>query len=171
MTATCIFCEIAGGRAPAHVVAEWDDAIAFTPCSGGATTGHLVVISRTHVADVGADPAVTGAVMARAAELAARLDAANVITSKGQNATQSVFHLHVHVIPRAAGDGLPLPWTPQQQAVARKAAIEAEAARPRWTFGEVPANLRLVCAREPIPAGPSVFLAGPTPDRAVPVPS
>ncbi|MET8048262.1 nucleoside 2-deoxyribosyltransferase domain-containing protein [Streptosporangium sp. NPDC005286] len=171
MTAKCIFCEIAGGRASARVVAEWDDAIAFTPRSGGATTGHVIVIPRRHVTDVGVDPAVTGAVMARAAELAARMDAANVITSKGVSATQTVFHLHVHVVPRRPGDGLPLPWTPQHEAAARKAAAEAAAAQPHWTLGAVPANIRLVCAREPIPGSPTVFLAGPTPDEAVPVPS
>ncbi|WP_440072291.1 HIT domain-containing protein [Streptosporangium sp. OZ121] len=171
MTAECTFCEIATGRAPARIVADWDDAIAFTPRSGGATAGHVVVIPRTHVADVGVDPAVTGAVMTRAAELAAGMDDVNVITSKGAAATQTVFHLHVHVVPRRQGDELPLPWTPQHEAAARKAAAEAAAAQPHWTLGEVPANIRLVCAREPIPAGPSVFLAGPTPDKATPVPS
>ena len=54
--------------------------------------------------------------MRRAAELMAERPAANLITSKGREATQSVFHLHVHVVPRAAGDGLPLPWTPQHTA-------------------------------------------------------
>ncbi|MGJ6969756.1 nucleoside 2-deoxyribosyltransferase domain-containing protein [Streptosporangium sp. G11] len=171
MTAECIFCEIAGGRASARVIAEWDDAIAFAPRSGGVTAGHVIVVPRRHVADVGVDPTVTGAVMARAAELAARMDAVNVITSKGVSATQTVFHLHVHVVPRRPGDGLPLPWTPQHEAAARTAAAEADMAAPHWTLGEVPANIRLVCAREPLPAGPSVFLAGPTPDQAVPVPS
>lgn len=41
-------------------------------------------------------------------------EAANLITSRGGAATQTVFHLHVHVVPREAGDGLALPWTPQQ---------------------------------------------------------
>jgi len=58
----------------------------------------------------------TATVMRRAAELMAELPAANIITSKGREATQSVFHLHVHVVPRQADDDLPLPWTPQQPA-------------------------------------------------------
>ncbi|MCL6299515.1 HIT family protein [Streptomyces kronopolitis] len=78
--------------------------------------GHVVVLPRVHVEDAGTDPEVTGAVMRRIAELMAEHPAANLITSKGEAATQSVFHLHVHVVPRQAGDGLPLPWTPQHAA-------------------------------------------------------
>lgn len=54
--------------------------------------------------------------MRRAAELMAEHPDANIITSKGSLATQTVFHLHVHLVPRAAGDGLPLPWTPRRAA-------------------------------------------------------
>ncbi|RLU82089.1 HIT family protein [Streptomyces griseocarneus] len=112
----CAFCAVAAGTAPAEVVREWPDALAIRPRSGGVNPGHLLVIPRTHVADVGTDPAVSAAAMARAAELAAVLPAANVITSKGTEATQTVFHLHIHVVPRADGDGLPLPWTLQHTA-------------------------------------------------------
>jgi histidine triad (HIT) family protein len=51
---------------------------------------------------------VTAAVMRRAAELAT--PPCNIITSAGTEATQTVFHLHVHIVPREAGDGLELPW-------------------------------------------------------------
>lgn len=57
---------------------------------------------------------MTAAVMRRAAELMAEHRAANLITSKGPEATQTVHHLHV--VPRQADDGLPLPWTPQRTA-------------------------------------------------------
>ncbi|OPC76883.1 hypothetical protein B4N89_44970 [Embleya scabrispora] len=100
---------------------EWPDALAIRPCSGGVTEGHILVLSRDHVADAGTDPEVTALVMRRAAELLAELPAGNLLTSKGRAATQSVFHLHVHVVPRRTGDGLPLPWTPQQ--TARAAAL------------------------------------------------
>jgi histidine triad (HIT) family protein len=109
----CEFCQIAAGVAPADVVREWPDAVAIRPRSGGVVAGHVLVLPRVHVADVGTDPVVTGAVMHRAAELAAEVPAANVITSRGTAATQSVFHLHVHVVPRVDGDGLVLPWTTQ----------------------------------------------------------
>lgn len=110
----CPFCAITAGTAPANIVRAWHDALAIRPRGGGVNDSHVLVIPMVHVADAGEDPAVTAAVMARAAELMAERPAANIITSKGRDATQSVFHLHVHVITRTAGDGLPLPWTPQQ---------------------------------------------------------
>ena len=115
----CVFCAIAAGTAVATVVAEWPDALAILPRADkqgcrGCTDGHAMVIPRVHVADFTTDPAVTGAVMVRAAQLAARDDqfaACNLITSRGALATQSVFHLHVHLVPRRENDGLALPWT------------------------------------------------------------
>jgi len=111
----CVFCAIVQGRAPAAVIREWGDTVAIRP-RGGVNPGHILVIPRTHVADVGERPEVSAQTMARAAELVAEMPAANVITSKGAEATQSVFHLHLHVVPRRAADGLRLPWTLQQLA-------------------------------------------------------
>ncbi|MGW4805835.1 HIT family protein [Kitasatospora sp. NPDC004272] len=112
----CPFCALADGTTPAQLVRAWPDAIAIRPRSGGVNDGHLLVIPREHVADAGTDPDVTATVMRRAAELLAEHPAANLITSKGADATQTVFHLHVHLVPRRADDGLPLPWTPQHAA-------------------------------------------------------
>lgn len=111
--ANCAFCGIVSGRLPAVVVREWVDAVAIRPRSGGVNAGHVLVIPRVHVADAGTDPVVTAAVMARAAELLAEQPAANLITSRGAAATQTVFHAHVHVVPRVVGDGLALPWAPR----------------------------------------------------------
>lgn len=111
----CVFCSIIAGTAPATVVREWSDAIAIRPRSGGVHPGHVLVLPRVHVQDAGENTEVTAVVMRRAAELMAAHPAANIITSKGSAATQTVFHLHVHVVPRAAGDDLPLPWKPQQK--------------------------------------------------------
>lgn len=110
--APCPFCEIVAGLAPAAVVAEWPGVIAIRP-RHPVVPGHVLVIPRVHVADAGTDPAVSAIAMSAAAELAARLDSANVITSKGRAATQTVRHLHLHVVPRRAGDGLHLPWAPR----------------------------------------------------------
>ncbi|MGO4634948.1 HIT family protein [Streptomyces sp. 2RAF24] len=121
---TCIFCAIAAREAPAVIVREWPDALAVRPRSGGVHPEHVFVLPRVHVEDAGADPEVTAAVIRRAAELMAEHPAANLITSKGSAATQSVFHLHVHVVPRQEDDGLPLPWTPQH--TARAAAQNGE---------------------------------------------
>lgn len=113
MSAGCTFCAIVAGELPATVVREWDDAVAILPRRGGCTDGHVLVIPRVHVADAGVDPAVTAQTMVCAAELMAEHPAANLITSRGTEATQTVFHLHVHVVPRVEGDGLALPWTGQ----------------------------------------------------------
>ena len=104
--ADCPFCRIIeagyyGDRTP--------DAVAFEPLDP-VTPGHLLVVSRRHIPDAGCDPAVTAATMHLAAMIAGQLDSANIITSLGAAATQTVFHLHIHVVPRRPGDGLVLPW-------------------------------------------------------------
>ena len=104
----CVFCSIIAGNAPANIVAEWDDAIAFVPLNPVAD-GHILVVPRTHVADVLENPEITAQTMKRASEFAKA--PCNLITSVGVVATQSIFHLHIHIIPRVEGDGLLLPWS------------------------------------------------------------
>ncbi|GAB3214293.1 RapZ C-terminal domain-containing protein [Marinactinospora thermotolerans] len=106
----CPFCRIVAGTAPAVVVRRWDDVIAIRPRSGGVHPGHVLVIPHAHVADAGVDPAITALTMAAAADMVAEQPAANVITSKGEAASQTVHHLHAHIVPRVEGDGLALPW-------------------------------------------------------------
>ena len=114
----CIFCKIVAGELPATVVHEDDRTVAFLDISP-ATRGHLLVIPRTHAADVFAiDPedlaavARTGQLLAR--RLKERFGAAgvNLLNSSGSAAWQTVFHFHLHVIPRYEDDPLRLPWTP-----------------------------------------------------------
>ncbi|MEV5204932.1 HIT family protein [Streptomyces sp. NPDC053720] len=111
----CTFCLIADGQAPAVVVRRWEDRgiLAILPLNP-VTDGHVLVLPAAHVEDAGADQDLAARTMACASELLADHDAGNIITSKGEAATQSVGHLHLHVIPRRRGDDLPLPWTPQQ---------------------------------------------------------
>lgn len=106
---TCVFCEIVAGRAPATVVRQWPDSVAIVPLDP-VVEGHLLVIPRQHVADVAEDPNVSALTMRAASVLAGEAGDCNVITSKGRPATQSVFHLHLHVVPRRDNDGLALPW-------------------------------------------------------------
>lgn len=110
MSAPCVFCEIVARRAPAKVASEWSDALAIVPL-GPVIPGHLLIIPKTHVIDAAADPAVTAQVMRRAAWYA-RISGRpfNLITSAGREATQSIDHLHVHYVPRAADDLLMVPW-------------------------------------------------------------
>lgn len=104
----CPFCKIVAGLAPATIVHEWEDALAIVPL-GPVVPGHTLVIPKAHVADFMADPDVTAATFRRAAELGS--GDSNLITSSGVAATQSVFHLHVHLVPRTKDDGLALPWS------------------------------------------------------------
>jgi histidine triad (HIT) family protein len=107
----CVFCAIVDGAAPAEVVRRWPDALALVPLNP-VVPGHLLVIPVRHVPDAAADPEVTATVARRAAQLLAeRGGAANLLTSIGEAGTQTVFHLHWHLVPRAAGDGLALPWS------------------------------------------------------------
>ncbi|QBI56838.1 HIT family protein [Streptomonospora litoralis] len=105
----CVFCAILAGDEPATIVREWKDAIAFTPLNP-VVEGHTLVIPRVHVDSAATDPDIAAATMRRAVQLAAEAEHSNILTSIGKPATQSVFHLHVHVVPRRAGDGLMLPW-------------------------------------------------------------
>ncbi len=106
----CVFCRIVAGDAPAEMVCEWDDAVAFRPLAP-VTNGHTLVIPRAHVDNYATDPDVTAATMRRAAQLAPVIHRqSNLITSAGEWATQTVFHLHVHIVPRRPNDGLHLPW-------------------------------------------------------------
>ncbi|MCU1680949.1 MAG: hypothetical protein JWQ81_1688 [Amycolatopsis sp.] len=105
----CVFCEVVAGTAPAAIVREWPDAVAFKPLDP-VVEGHVLVVPREHVDDATTDPVVTAYTMHRAAELAREMDHSNILTSIGKPATQSIFHLHIHVIPRATGDQLMLPW-------------------------------------------------------------
>lgn len=117
----CAFCEIAAGRGPADVVQEWDETIAFLPRGDGkrrgCTEGHILVVPKTHVRDFREEPAIFAATALRAAQLAGQqsmdLDEEhwNVLTSAGKFATQTIFHLHIHLVPRREDDGLLLPWS------------------------------------------------------------
>lgn len=102
---SCVFCDkIAAG----DYLDEYDGIVHFAPLNP-VTPGHLLVVPKIHVSDATEDPRVTGMTMFYAASLAKA--PCNLITSAGREATQSVFHLHVHVVPRVKGDGLKLPWS------------------------------------------------------------
>lgn len=111
MSPSCIFCLIVKGEAPATVVKEWDDAMAIIPLDP-VVEGHTLIIPKMHADDFTSDPWISGITMVRASMLGHELGGSdyNIITSKGIKATQSVFHLHLHLIPRASNDKLALPW-------------------------------------------------------------
>ena len=107
----CPFCHITRGRLGAtDLRLLGDDIWSFQPLNP-VTQGHRLVVPSLHVPDAVAEPWLTGKVMEKAARLAAEVGSSNIISSVGVEATQTVFHLHVHVVPRRAGDGLRLPWS------------------------------------------------------------
>ena len=114
----CIFCQIIAGDVSAEVVDSDERTIAFMDISP-ASRGHALVIPRSHARDLlDIDPEDLAAVTIAAQRLARRMeerlgvDGINLLNSCGAAAWQTVFHLHVHVIPRYEGDPLRLPWTP-----------------------------------------------------------
>ncbi len=115
---SCIFCRILAGELPATIIDEDDRTLAFMDINP-ATRGHALVIPRTHARDLlVVEPDDLAAVSAAAASLAARMSAGlgatgvNLLNSCGSAAWQTVFHFHLHVIPRYDSDPLRLPWTP-----------------------------------------------------------
>jgi histidine triad (HIT) family protein len=114
----CLFCRIVSGELPSTRAYEDDRVIAIMDIFP-ATRGHVLVIPRAHAADVHEisddDLAVTAAVAKRLAGRAIAAlgaDGVTILQSNGTAAWQTVFHYHVHVIPRYHDDPLVLPWRP-----------------------------------------------------------
>lgn len=115
---SCLFCKIIAGELPATVVADDDRTVTIMDINP-ATRGHMLVLPRAHCADllsIGDDDLAAAALAAqRAAQRAVEAlgaDGINVINSCGAAAWQTVFHFHVHVVPRYRDDPLRLPWVP-----------------------------------------------------------
>jgi histidine triad (HIT) family protein len=114
----CIFCKIVAGELPATIVDEDERTIAFMDINP-ATRGHALVVPRSHSTDlltVGRDDlfavALASQRLAGRAKERLRADGVNLVNSCGAVAWQSVFHFHMHVIPRYVDDPLRLPWVP-----------------------------------------------------------
>jgi histidine triad (HIT) family protein len=130
----CIFCKIVAGELPATIIDEDERTISFMDIAP-ATRGHALVIPRAHSIDLlSVEPEDLHAVAFAARRLASRAgerlgaDGVNLINSCGAAAWQSVFHFHVHVIPRYDGDPLRLPWVPAPGDPQEIAAAAAELA-------------------------------------------
>jgi diadenosine tetraphosphate (Ap4A) HIT family hydrolase len=115
--ADCPFCAIGRGEsASVTVVCESSSWIAFFP-DHPATPGHTLVIPRRHVADLwDVDPPLSQELMdavirvGRAIESSVHPDGLNLISSAGEPAEQTVFHLHLHIVPRWKADGFGRIW-------------------------------------------------------------
>jgi histidine triad (HIT) family protein len=116
----CVFCKIIAGELPGQIIDQDERTVAFMDISP-ATRGHALVIPRRHVRDlleIEADDlnaTIEGAQrIARRASERLGADGVNLLNSCGRAAWQTVFHFHIHVIPRYADDPLRLPWTPAE---------------------------------------------------------
>jgi histidine triad (HIT) family protein len=107
----CIFCEIAAGRAPASVVYEDEAALAFMDIQP-VNTGHVLIIPKRHAPYLADLDEATGAWLFTIAQRMAaalrrsgiRCEGVNLFLADGEAAFQEVFHVHLHVFPRFAGD-------------------------------------------------------------------
>ena len=113
----CAFCAIARGEdSSVEIVCETESWIAFFP-KDPATPGHTLVIPRVHVTDLwevesplGSELMAAVIRVGRAIDKALKPEGMNLITSSGKVAEQTVFHLHLHIVPRWKRDNFGSIW-------------------------------------------------------------
>jgi histidine triad (HIT) family protein len=115
----CLFCQIVAGDVPATLVHEDEMTVAFMDINP-SVRGHTLVVPRAHSTDLhDIEPEDLAACMRTAKLLAGRAvenlgaEGVNILQNSGRAAGQAVFHFHVHILPRHAGDGLRSPLSPQ----------------------------------------------------------
>ena len=116
----CIFCAIVDGKIPSAKVYENEHVFAFMDIAP-ANPGHLLIIPKQHYRNIFDMPADVGSkIMEAAIPLAAAIrkalkpDGLNLFQSNEPAAFQTVFHFHLHLIPRWEKDPLRLPWRPSE---------------------------------------------------------
>ena len=116
----CIFCKIANGEIPSKTLYE-DDKFRVILDLGPASKGHALILPKEHYADLYELPEETaGEVMKLAKKMAAQMtqrlgcEGFNLVQNNGELAGQTVFHFHMHLIPRYRDDGQKIGWKPQE---------------------------------------------------------
>ena len=116
----CIFCKIASGDIPSATVYE-DDVFRVILDLGPASKGHALILPKSHFKDIcEADESVRARLFTLAAKMGEAMKKGlgasgfNVVQNNGASAGQTVFHLHVHVIPRYEGGPPMVIWTPEK---------------------------------------------------------
>lgn len=114
----CIFCKIANGEIPSSTIYENEKFRVFLDL-GPAAKGHALVVPKEHYADLLEMPEeLLGEAFGVAKKTAVRMKAAfapagfNIVQNNGLTAGQTVFHFHIHVIPRYEDDGQKIGWNP-----------------------------------------------------------
>lgn len=118
MTENCIFCKIAGGEIPSATLYEDDDFRVILDV-GPAAKGHMLILPKKHFADICEIPEelagkafILAKKMAEKMEKALHADGINVLQNNHEAAGQTVFHFHIHLIPRCQKDKISIGWKP-----------------------------------------------------------
>ena len=116
----CIFCKLANGDIPVDALYE-DDTVKAIFDVNPASRGHVLIIPKKHVANIyELDEALAGHIFTVAVKLAKAMDKTlnydglNIVQNNGEIAGQTVFHFHMHLIPRYEGDTVNVKWEPGQ---------------------------------------------------------
>lgn len=114
----CIFCKILAGEIPSTAVYEDDDFKAILDVNPAAR-GHVIILPKQHAANIFELPdEIAGKIMIVAKKIATAVreaygcDGINILQNNGEAAGQTVFHLHVHIVPRFKGDDIKISWKP-----------------------------------------------------------
>ena len=112
----CIFCNVINGEIPCFKLYEDEHTLAFMDINP-AHDGHALIVPKVHADDLlSIEPdslaavAMTARKVARAVDGTVKPEGINLLQCNGEAAGQSVFHFHMHVLPRAAGDELKMNW-------------------------------------------------------------
>ena len=143
--ASCIFCDIVQGKAPASIVYQDNIVTAFMDTQP-VNPGHVLIVPNTHATylsdldeESGAHLFVTAMRVASALRRSGlRCEGINLFLADGEAAFQEVFHVHLHVIPRYIGDGFGLRFGPHYGQTPARTELDDIAARIRTTGGLVP---------------------------------
>lgn len=114
----CIFCKLANGDIPTNSIYEDDDFKVILDASP-ATKGHVLILPKQHYANIFE---IEDETLAKAAKLAKKImthekdvlgcEGYNLVQNNGEVAGQTVFHFHMHLIPRYNGDTVGITWKP-----------------------------------------------------------
>lgn len=117
----CIFCKIANGEIPSKTVYE-DERFRVILDISPASRGHAIILVKNHAANVYELPEedasaiyVVAKKVATAMQKVLKCDGVNILQNNGEAAGQTVFHVHMHVIPRYKGDQVQITWKPGEQ--------------------------------------------------------
>ena len=114
----CIFCKIANGEIPSATLYEDEDFSVILDL-GPASKGHALILPKAHAAniyeisdDMAAKAMILAKKMATKMTEALKCDGFNIVQNNGEPAGQTVFHFHMHLIPRYEGDQVGITWKP-----------------------------------------------------------